>query len=173
MNSRMFPILVVVCIITHIIRTVYEVLKHKKIIIPGRLSFAIIFTNMVLLWTSWFLLCASDSSYFHLPPAAKYYGIAIVAVGLILFLTALSTIKSLETYNGNLITHGIYSLIRHPMYLGFILWLIGLPTVYGTIYSFALSLPFILNVLYWRHLEEHELLNRFSEYREYRKKTIF
>lgn len=173
MDSRFFPVFVLVCVITHIVRTIYEVLKHKKKIVPGRLSFILIFTNMVLLWTSWFMLCVSDSSYLFLPVVVKYSGIALVALGMVFFLTALSTIKSVETYNGNLITHGIYSLIRHPMYLGFILWLVGVPAIYGTYYSFALSLPFILNVLYWRYLEEHELLHRFSEYGEYREKTIF
>jgi protein-S-isoprenylcysteine O-methyltransferase Ste14 len=92
---------------------------------------------------------------------------------MVLFLTGLFTIKTLESYKGNLITKGIYSKIRQPMYTGFILWLIGPPLLYGSLYSFVLSIVFIANVLYWRQLEEYELEKRFPEYLNYKKKTLF
>jgi protein-S-isoprenylcysteine O-methyltransferase Ste14 len=100
-------------------------------------------------------------------------GILFVGIGAVIFLTALFTIKTLETYEGDLITKGIYSKIRHPMYLGFILWLIGFPLFYGALFSFFLSLPFIANVLFWRYLEEIELEKRFPPYGDYKKTTIF
>jgi protein-S-isoprenylcysteine O-methyltransferase Ste14 len=100
-------------------------------------------------------------------------GILFVGIGAVIFLTALFTIKTLETYEGDLITKGIYSKIRHPMYLGFILWLIGFPLFYGALFSFFLSLPFIANVLFWRYLEEIELEKRFPSYWDYKKTTIF
>jgi protein-S-isoprenylcysteine O-methyltransferase Ste14 len=109
----------------------------------------------------------------ELPSVIGYLGLMLVVVGVLMFLVALSTIKSLETYAGDLITHGIYSRIRHPMYLAFILWLIGIPVFYGACFSLALAMVFIANVLFWRHLEETELLSRFSGYREYRKRTVF
>ena len=123
---------------------------------------------MIVLWISWFLLCGMDSFRIELPPVLNYLGLMLVVSGVLMFLIALSTIKSLETYAGDLITHGIYSKIRHPMYLAFILWLIGMPVFYGASLSLALAMVFIANVLYWRHLEETELLGRFSGYREYR-----
>jgi protein-S-isoprenylcysteine O-methyltransferase Ste14 len=97
--------------------------------------------------------------------------LAIVCV--ILFITALLTIKTLENYKGDLITKGVYSKIRHPMYLGFILWSIGFPVYYGALFSFILSFLFIANILFWRYLEEIDLENRFPDYKEYKKKTIF
>jgi protein-S-isoprenylcysteine O-methyltransferase Ste14 len=90
-----------------------------------------------------------------------------------MFLTALFTIKTLESYEGDLITSGIYSKIRHPMYLGFIFWLIGFPLIFEAIFSIILSLIFICNILFWRYLEEKELLDRFPTYLDYKKKTIF
>jgi len=54
---ELFLILLVICIITHFIRTTYEILKHKKLLIPGRGSFIIILITMFLLWLSWFSLC--------------------------------------------------------------------------------------------------------------------
>ena len=173
MDNTLFEILVFVCMITHIIRAVYEVMKHKQIIQASKLSFVIIFTNMFLLWTSWFMLCRFDKSVLNLPAVFNYLGIALVIIGLVIFLTALLTIKTLETYKGGLITKGIYSRIRHPMYLGFIFWLIGMPIYYGAMYSMMLSIPFIINVLFWRHLEDIELLKRFPEYEVYKRKTFF
>jgi len=173
MKKELFLILVIVCIITHIIRATYEILKHKKIIKADRLSFIIVFTNMLLLWASWFALCLLDIRRIKLPDIIRYSGIVLVVLGIVVFMTGLLTIKALESYEGDLITHGIYSKIRHPMYLGFILWLVGMPLYGGGIYSFVLCIVFIANVLFWRYLEETELENRFPAYREYKKKTFF
>ena len=169
----MFLPLVYLCIIAHIVRLIYEILKHKKVIKASRISFVIIFSNMLLLWTSWFLLCNFDPSSTNLPLILSYIGISLVIIGVIIFLIALFTIKTLETYDGDLITSGIYSRIRHPMYLGFLFWLIGFPLYYGGIYSFILVIPFAINVLFWRQLEELELDKRFADYKLYKMKTLF
>ena len=173
MKKELFIILVVVCIITHIVRLIYEILKHKQVLKTGRLSFVIIFTNMILLWISWVLLCRYDIYKINLPGIIRYTGISLAVIGIIVFLMGLFTIKTLESYDGDLITTGIYSKIRHPMYLGFIFWLIGFPLYFGSSFSMVLSLPFIANILYWRYLEEKELEVRFPAYPDYRKRTIF
>ena len=146
MNNQMFLPLVSLCIITHIVRLIYEILKHKKLIKASRISFVIIFTNMLLLWTSWFLLCSFDPSVTSFPLVLRYFGISLAILGVIIFLTALLTIKTLETYEGDLITSGIYSRIRHPMYLGFLFWLIGFPLFCGGTYSLILAILFAINV---------------------------
>ena len=173
MDQKIFIALVIVCIVTHIVRSVYEILKHKNKLTPNKLTFIIVFINMLILWVSWFALCSYDV--FRIPPAGivKLLGVLMSAAGIFIFLQALFTIKTLESYEGDLITKGIYSKIRHPMYLGFILWLIGFPLFFGAIFSSVLSLIFISNVLFWRYLEETELLNRFTSYKHYRKTTIF
>ena len=173
MKVPAFNILVLVCVAANIIRLGYEVLKHKKLLVPNKVSFVIILTNMLILWVSWYLLCSLDPFRNKLPFMLSYFGMFLFIIGVILFLTALFTIKSLETYSGDLITTGIYSMIRHPMYLAFILWLIGLPTHFGGMFSFALAILFIANILLWRYLEELDLLERFAGYNAYRKTTIF
>jgi protein-S-isoprenylcysteine O-methyltransferase Ste14 len=173
MKKELFFILIIACTITHIIRTIYEILKHKKALKPNNLSFIIVLINMLLLWVSWFALCSLDIFKITLPDIIRYLGIIFVAMGIIVFLAGLITIKTLESYEGDLITRGIYSKIRHPMYLGFILWLIGMPVFNAGLLSFALCILFIANVLFWRHLEEQELEYRFPAYKEYKKTTWF
>ena len=153
-----------------------KTVRDGSIITSGRnydFTFAIIFTNMAILWISWFTLCSFDVYKINLPAVVRYFGIVINLLGAGLFFTALFTIKTLETYDGDLITKGIYSKVRHPMYLGFICWLIGAPLLFGAAISFALAVLFIANVLFWRHLEEIELEKRFAGYRDYKIKTIF
>jgi protein-S-isoprenylcysteine O-methyltransferase Ste14 len=100
-------------------------------------------------------------------------GLTAVIAGIIIFFTALFTIKALETYEGDLVKRGIYSKIRHPMYLSFILWLLGYSIFEGAAVSFIISLVFITNILFWRHLEEKDLELRFAQYHEYAKGTWF
>lgn len=173
MNNKLFLVLVLVCVATHLVRFAYEILKHKNILKPTTLSFVVVFTNMALLWTSWFWLCSLAEAPIYLHPAIRYAGIVLVFAGLLMFLTAFLTIKTLETYEGDLITKGIYSRIRHPMYLGFLFWLVGMPLYFEGFYSLILAVPFCMNVLLWKHLEEIELENRFLDYKVYKKRTIF
>jgi protein-S-isoprenylcysteine O-methyltransferase Ste14 len=128
---------------------------------------------MVVLWISWIVLCSADIYRIKLPDIVNYLGLFLFLIGVIIFLTALFTIKTLETYDGDLITKGVYSKIRHPMYLGFILWSIGFPIYYGAMSSFILSFVFITNILFWRYLEEIELDKRFPDYKQYKTKTLF
>lgn len=173
MKHEIYYVLVFICIGTHIIRAGYEIIKSRKIIKPGRLSFTVIFIDMLVLWISWFLICRYDFHEIHFPGIIRYLAIILAFAGVIIFLSGLFTIKTLESYDGDLITTGIYSVIRHPMYLGFILWLSGFPVYFESLMPLILSAFFIMNVLFWRHLEEKELVHRFPFYMEYRKKTIF
>jgi protein-S-isoprenylcysteine O-methyltransferase Ste14 len=173
MENKLFFAAVIVCVITHITRLVYEILKHRNAVKANKLTFAIIFTNMMLLWISWFALCSLDIHKIQLPFAARFAGLTLAIIGMVAFLTGLWTIKTLESYEGDLITKGIYSKIRHPMYLGFICWLVGFPLFNGGQFSLILSIPFIINVLFWRYLEEKELVKRFPGYNDYKKSTLF
>src|SRR5512133_3974639 len=111
-NLQIFYGLIILCVITHIIRTIYEILKHRKTITASRLSFIAVFINMFVLWSSWFSLGLFDPFRTRFPEPFFYLGISLVGSGIILFITALLTIKSFETYKGDLISHGIYSVLR-------------------------------------------------------------
>lgn len=173
MRKDLFYTLVIICTITHIVRTVYEILKHKQLLKAGKLSFVIILLNMIILWISWVLLCSCDIYKIAIPGIFRYTGISLAVAGMVIFLAGLVTIKTLESYDGDLITTGIYSIIRHPMYSGFLLWLIGFPIYFNALFSLILSTLFISNILFWRYLEEKELEKRFPAYPDYKKTTIF
>lgn len=127
MDKKLFFDLVIVCAVTHAIRSIYEVLKHKKVLEAGKLTFVVMFINMLILWGSWVFLCSIDNYKIIIPDIIRYLGLILWCLGIITFLAGLFTIRTLESYDGDLITTGIYSKIRHPMYFGFILWLIGFP----------------------------------------------
>lgn len=173
MENKQFVLLAAICVVAHIIRTIYEILKFRKIIKANKITFVLIFIVMMLLWISWFGLCREDAHRINFPEFIRYAGLVLSFAGVVMFLSALFTIKSLETYEGDLVTRGIYSKIRHPMYLAFIFWLAGFPVFCDSLYALILSLPLIANVLFWRSIEEKELLERFPGYADYRKKTLF
>jgi len=169
MKVPSFNILVLLCVAANIIRLGYEVLKHKKLLVPNRISFVIILTNMLVLWFSWYLLCSLDPSRNTLPTILNYFGLSLFIIGVILFLTALFTIKSLETYSGDLITKGIYSMIRHPMYLALIIYLwCQTFRVVDIIVNIILTIYVIIGTI----LEEKKLILEFGEaYKQYQKKV--
>jgi protein-S-isoprenylcysteine O-methyltransferase Ste14 len=173
MENKKFIFLASLCVLTHIVRTVYEILKHRKKIVPGKLSFTIIFADMALLWISWFALCPFDTCKINLPGTLRYAGLLLSVIGLVIFLAALFTIKAVETHKGDMVTNGIYSKLRHPMYLAFIFWLIGFPVYCGAGIALILAVIFISNVLFWRYLEEKELVERYPDYPFYRRTTLF
>jgi protein-S-isoprenylcysteine O-methyltransferase Ste14 len=173
MHKNLFFVLVLICIITHIIRSLYEILKTKKVFKTGKLSLAIIFADMMVLWVSWFILCHLDPHKILLARSIRYLGFSLFSAGMIIFFIALFTIKTLENHTGDLVTNGIYSFFRHPMYLSFIFWLIGYSVFLGVLFSMILAIPLIANILFWRNMEEKELEKRFAGYIEYKKRTLF
>lgn len=173
MNNYIFYILIAVCLVTHAARTIYEIGKFKKKIKPNKLNFIAMLINMFAMWASWFSLCETDIIKINIPGMLRYIGLAVFIAGLLLFFIALLTIKTLENYKGDLITNGIYSRISHPMYLSFILWMIGYSIYHQALFSFLFSFILTANVLYWKRLEEKELVNKYENYKSYRGKTFF
>ena len=156
------------------VRTGYELLKDAGKINPeSKTIFWIIFSVMCVLWASWFGLCPMDPYQINLPEAVRWIGFALSITGLILFITAFSQLKGLENID-HLVTTGLFSKLRHPMYTGFILWILGW-SIYNTApVSFAAGLLGIANILYWRHLEEVRLYAKYGDnYEQYKWKTWF
>jgi len=173
MNSR-FLILFFICLTCHILRSVYEILKYRKKISPSnKIVFGFMFINMGALWTSWFMMCENDPVLLLLPAWLTFIGLAIFIAGILLFILTLIKMRTLDNYSGELIEDGLFLITRHPMYLGFIFWIIGYPVFQQAQTSLFTSIIWILNILFWRKIEEMELESKYSNYIEYKKKTLF
>ncbi|GAB6274434.1 MAG: hypothetical protein STSR0004_12970 [Peptococcaceae bacterium] len=108
----------------------------------------------------------------NIPDWIRYIGLLLFLTGVFLFIFSHIKLKGFED-KGEIITGGIYSKIRNPMYLGFIIWIIGFPIFMQGLITLASSAIWIPHIMYWKMLEEKELEKKYKEYREYKKKTWF
>ena len=156
------------------VRAGYELLKKAGRIKKGNFRvIAIVFVAMFLLWASWFSMCPAVPLPLALPAPLHWLGFGAFIVGLGLALGALIQLRGVENIN-HLVTTGLFAKIRHPMYTGFILWIVGWSLYYGAVVSLVFGLVGIGNILYWRHREDVELGLQFGEaYRQYRRQTWF
>ena len=86
---------------------------------------------------------------------------------------AKTTLKVAETHRAmKIVTTGVYSIVRHPQYLGGLLAHLGFSFLLSGLYS-LLSTPLIVTLVYFISMkEESELIKEFGgEYLTYRKKT--
>jgi protein-S-isoprenylcysteine O-methyltransferase Ste14 len=158
----------------NIARAVYEILKKAgKIDIKSKPLFAGIFTVMCLLWMSWFYACPQDPLHLELPAGIKWFGLGIFTLGMFLALGAFFQLKGLENID-HLVTSGLFGKLRHPMYTGFMMWIIGWSIFHDAVISFFAGLICIGNILYWRQLEDNHLEKTYGElYTNYMKQTWF
>lgn len=176
METLLFYIAFGFCFTCFAIRTSYHVLANRgSKLADNRRFITILFAIMALLWFSWFFMSLNDPYRMNLPSWARYTGLAVFIVGFLLFILSHTVFRPLAKgqETDKLVTTGIYSKIRNPMYLGFIIWIIGLPIFTNAAFTLASAIIWIPHILYWRSSEEKELEKKYKEYREYKKKTWF
>ena len=105
-------------------------------------------------------------------------GMALVVIGLIIRVCAASTLRRFYSStlvirsDHQLITHGIYRFVRHPIYLGVLVSVIGMPVVASSLYGLLIMLILIPVILNRIRLEERMLTAEFGDsYRAYKKTT--
>jgi len=172
MGTLIFYIFFGVCFICFAIRTSYHVLANRGSELAENKKFiAMLFVMMFFLWFSWFWMSFNDPYGMNLPSWARYTGLTFFIIGFFLFIFSHLKISGQET--DKLSTTGIYSKIRHPMYLGFIIWIIGFPIFTNAAFTLASAIIWIPQILYWRISEERQLVKKYKEYPEYKKQTWF
>jgi protein-S-isoprenylcysteine O-methyltransferase Ste14 len=111
-------------------------------------------------------------------PVQNFVGAALFVIGFTIELGAQITLR--HSYSSTLviredhqlITHGVYRFIRHPIYLGVILVFIGIAVYASSLYgllAFSALIPVFLNRI---RMEERLLTEEFGdEYRTYKEAT--
>ena len=107
-----------------------------------------------------------------------YIGMTILVIGIAIGLLAIQThengnfnIRPDIKENCSLVTHGIYSYIRHPMYLSVLVSMFGVACIYFTYYEFALYILLLLTLLIKLFYEESLWKCHNPAYLEYMTKT--
>lgn len=140
----------------------------------GLLSLGMFFIPIVYGATNWL-----DFANYTLPTWAGWLGVFLIAGALFVFWRAhadlgLNWSPSLEIREKHeLITRGIYGVIRHPMYASQWLWVVAQPLLLQNwIAGFANLLVFIPFYFLRVQAEEQMMLDSFGpQYQEYMKKT--
>jgi protein-S-isoprenylcysteine O-methyltransferase Ste14 len=114
----------------------------------------------------------------HMPPYAALAGDVLVVLGwLVIFFvfkenTFTSAIIELVP-DQKVITTGPYALVRHPMYAGALVMLLGIPIALGSWWG-SLVIVAMMPALIWRLVDEEKFLARnLPGYREYQKKVQY
>lgn len=120
---------------------------------------------------------------YHWSHSLEFIGLILVVVGLLIRAAAMLTAGSAFTHliahkktsDHRLITRGIYGWMRHPGYLGWLIWVTSSQLVLGNILStitfFVISIHFFKERIEY---EERLLIGFFGdEYRQYRTRVTF
>ncbi len=136
-------------------------------------------TQFILLLT-WFVLLVLGTRYYH-PDGLRHVidgaGMVLLACGLfsvgrgVYDLGRNLTPMPEPRGHGAIVRKGIYRHVRHPMYGGMILAIIGASLLYLT----PLTIPLVLLIIGFFYAksshEEHRLIDRYPEYAEHRRQT--
>ena len=160
-----------ICFICYILRTSFHILENRKSnLVKSKKLPSILSIIMFFLWFSWFGMSFLDPIKMNLF-WIKYIGLILFVIGFVFVI--LSHIKIPKFESKKLIITGIYSKIRHPMYLGFILWIIAFPLFMQSFITLASSIIWIPQIIYWKITEERNLEKKYKNYKEYKRKTWF
>ena len=132
-------------------------------------------------------LSLAPIDFFHLNLSSSFDG-NIKNVGLVIYVTGMllvmasmnanefaeTTVNIQEERGQRVIETGIYAMVRHPMYTGFIFFITGVNIWLGTYLSLLLSLVFLAIALKSRiSIEEKTLLKDLNGYDEYCRKVKY
>lgn len=139
---------------------------------------------MTLLYIIWFVIMPLDAKRFSWSPNFPLIlkiigGFGMMSSSLLMFRSLADNtftcpqVRIQKERNQYVVSTGVYSIVRHPMYLGAISMFLGLPIMIGSIYGIFvgafLSFLFILRIFGEEKMLEAEL----EGYKEYKQKVKY
>jgi len=137
-----------------------------------------------LVTLSMYVTAGMDTGRYHWSPdfhwSLTVLGIIMTIKGQLLFLIAQkqnkffsSTVRIQTDREHTVCDTGLYSIVRHPAYLGMIIQSLGFPLLFGSLWSIIPISLSILLILIRTSLEDKTLKNELKGYREYSCKTRY
>lgn len=160
-----------------------ELLERRKRIGPGaetnraqKIIASLIPVGAVVL----LLVCVLDHRFggSPVPDVVSLLGDALILLGFLIdfFVFRENTYgaSNIQVTEGQeVISTGLYAVVRHPMYLGVLVMMLGVPAALGSLWGY-LALALMLPVLIWRILDEEKTLKRdLQGYQEYTQKVRY
>ena len=137
----------------------------------------ILIVSLLVLWAAWFVLMGLDAVRYRwsdMPPWLQVLGaLAIVVSMYIIFLTmrantfAAPVVKIQAERGHHVVSDGPYAIVRHPMYGGALLLIVGTPLLLGSWWSLAATPAIVLLLAARAVLEERTLARELEGYRDY------
>lgn len=133
--------------------------------------------DILLVLIQFVLLCGYGIVFFLTPQNTPIWmaftGLILSIAGIVFALVAMRTLSSnlravpTPAAKGRLITHGVFKIVRHPIYSGIILTATGGLCIHFSVALLCLALGLI--VLFWikSSYEEQMLLEKYGEYKSY------
>jgi protein-S-isoprenylcysteine O-methyltransferase Ste14 len=138
---------------------------------------------VAVVFIGWMVLIALDARRFgwsHVPLWAQALGAVLIALGMVLvwqtfrFNTfAAPQVRVQAARAHQVVTDGPYRIVRHPMYAGGMLWLLGMPLLLGSWWG-VVAVPLLVAGMTLRAVGEERMLRReLSGYDEYARRVRF
>ncbi len=128
-------------------------------------------------WIGWLVLIGIDAGRYRwssVPLGLKVAGLALIGLGSYLVWLSLKAnsyaapVVKIQKARGHLVaTSGPYAYIRHPMYAGAILFIVGLPLLLGSWWGLAAGAGLVLIIAIRAVFEERTLAAELKGYADY------
>lgn len=123
-------------------------------------------------------LVVRQPGFLRLLSIVNVLGLALFIFGMTIAFVAVGTLRAsyystlVIRENHQLVTHGIYRYVRHPVYLGVSIAIIGIPVLASSLYGFLIMLTLIPLILLRIRIEERLLTEEFGDaYLKYKATT--
>jgi protein-S-isoprenylcysteine O-methyltransferase Ste14 len=131
---------------------------------------------MLALWIGWLILIGLDRRYHgsDVPLAVQGIGLALIVLGAYLVVLTLKAnsfaapVVKVQKARGHAVaTGGPYAYVRHPMYAGALLFIVGMPLLLGSWWGLAAGLSIVLILAVRAVFEERTLAAELEGYADY------